>query len=422
MRVMGAAGKGAAGMLVSRIPEEWVARYQCPLPMKRLGFSKVAQLLHAMPHAVKVVTQGSSCMVYMADDANANAGHPTRATNPAPAPAVVEIAGGETAQHVRAWLRSRAERSGKSGLLASRIPSFWAEDYPSAGPLPLKQMGVSKLIKFLYTCTDILRMERPKLSDGGVSATELLVFPAGRVSRWSSHAAPPPPPPAAAVGGASSSSLDPALMVRQGTQTWVKAAALLPTGEAEAAETPAQLPASGQVSGGGAEARRIPGTERPAMRLRADVIEETYGKGFAMLAKMGYKHDDAKLARNTPISVVSKMDKKGLAASGEEKGAVGRGVNGKQHSETPGKDKVFVKEWLRAVLQSCLGEYGTMEPLAMSRIPDMWSHQFQGAQMSQVLVVVWCSKQSLLPTHKQSLPPTHKQSLLPTHASLVGPL
>jgi len=133
----------------------------------------------------------------------------------------------------------------------------------------------------------------------------------------------------------------------------------------------------GQAAGGEAEARRAPGTERPAMQLRADVIEETYGRGFAMLAKMGYKHDNLKHTTNTPISVVSKLDKKGLYVAGEEASA-GRGVNGKQQGETQGKDAVFVREWLYRLLLSCQGEYGTMEPLAMSRVPDLWSQQFSG--------------------------------------------
>ena len=63
-------------------------------------------------------------------------------------------------------------------MLASRIPSLWAEDYPTAGPLPLKAMGVNKLMKFLHACSDIVRTARPTLEDGTASVTELVVFPA----------------------------------------------------------------------------------------------------------------------------------------------------------------------------------------------------------------------------------------------------
>jgi len=59
------AGRGGAGMLMSRVPEEWIQAFKTPLPLKRLGFSKVAQLLGAMPQ-LKVVTNGPSCMVYLA--------------------------------------------------------------------------------------------------------------------------------------------------------------------------------------------------------------------------------------------------------------------------------------------------------------------------------------------------------------------
>ena len=384
-----AAGKGAAGMLVSRIPEEWTARHHCPLPMKRLGFNKVANLLIAIPHVAKVVTQGSSCMVYLADCADA-AGNPTAAPQLSAAPAGGELVGGETTRHVREWLLSRAQRAGAGGLVASRIPSFWAEDYPRAGPLPLKQMGVNKLIKFLYVCTDILRTDR-------ISVTELLVFPA--VGAFGASAPPPPPSPATAVafgGAVSAPAKKSAMLVRQGTQMWVKAAAPAPlpavVQAAEAArgkalagkvtdERSMQPQTGAQAAGGEAEARRAPGTERPAMQLRAEVIEETYGRGFAMLAKMGYKHDNLKHATNTPISVVSKFDKKGLYVAGEEASA-GRGVNGKQQGETQGKDAVFVREWLYRLLLSCQGEYGTMEPLAMSRVPDLWSQQFSGCMQS----------------------------------------
>jgi hypothetical protein len=102
-----------------------------------------------------------------------------------------------------------------------------------------------------------------------------------------------------------------------------------------------------------------------------------YGKGFAMLAKMGYAHDNAKLSKRTPIAVAMKTDKKGLYLAGEED-VGGRGANGKQQIETQGKDADFVKGWLRKLLKSFQGEWGTMEPLAMSRIPDLWSQQFSG--------------------------------------------
>jgi len=45
-----------------------------------------------------------------------------------------ELSQEETAQHVRTWLRARVDRAESSGVLASRIPSLWAEDYPTAGP------------------------------------------------------------------------------------------------------------------------------------------------------------------------------------------------------------------------------------------------------------------------------------------------
>jgi hypothetical protein len=49
--------KAADGVQVSRIPEAWLARFGTPLPLKQLGFSKVAQLAHAVPHVVRVVTK-----------------------------------------------------------------------------------------------------------------------------------------------------------------------------------------------------------------------------------------------------------------------------------------------------------------------------------------------------------------------------
>ena len=170
------AGKGSSGLLVSRIPEEWSLVFKSPLPLKRLGFSKVAQLLTAMPQ-LKVVTAGSSCTVYLASDAVAGSGTQASAGSCADQAASGGLVGGETSRHVREWLRARVEKAGPSGLVASRIPAMWAEDYPNAGPFPLKQMGVSKLIKFLYACSDIVRTTRPTLGDGTASVTELLVFP-----------------------------------------------------------------------------------------------------------------------------------------------------------------------------------------------------------------------------------------------------
>ena len=60
-------------MLVSRVPEEWMEHFRCPLPLKRLGFKKVANLLEAIPHVAKVVKNGTSCVVYPADSAAAAA-------------------------------------------------------------------------------------------------------------------------------------------------------------------------------------------------------------------------------------------------------------------------------------------------------------------------------------------------------------
>ena len=170
------AGK-SAGLVVSLIPELWLKEFKCPLPLKRLGFSKVAQMLHAMPHVAKVVTQGSSCMVYPAGDA---AGVNPSVTSNQPADPVcsiqqgdsaespcysahqpAELAAGETTKHVREWLLARVQKAGDQGLVASLIPTFWSQDYPNAGVFPLKQMGVNKLIKFLLACSDIVRTARP---------------------------------------------------------------------------------------------------------------------------------------------------------------------------------------------------------------------------------------------------------------------
>jgi hypothetical protein len=49
--------KAEDGVQVSRIPEAWLARFGKALPLKQLGFSKVAQLAHAVPHVVRVVTK-----------------------------------------------------------------------------------------------------------------------------------------------------------------------------------------------------------------------------------------------------------------------------------------------------------------------------------------------------------------------------
>ena len=156
-----------------------------------------------------------------------------------------ELAPGDTTKHVREWLRARVERGGASGVLASRIPSLWAEDFPTAGPLPLKQMGVNKLIKFLHACSDIVRMARPTLMDGTSSVTELLIFPAdnaaGEQSALPGGTQIGTQPPAPAV--------DPALLVRQGNQTWVKAAEL-----SRAPPPPQESEAPSHQSQAGAEA------------------------------------------------------------------------------------------------------------------------------------------------------------------------
>jgi hypothetical protein len=385
--------------VVSRIPEEWMKEFKTPLPLKRLGFSKVAQLLHSIPHVAKVVTQGSSCVVYLVEGAGApptndTSGNAAPANQPAdpgptnwpadsaPQPSI-ELTQGETTKHVREWLHARVLKAGEQGLVASRIPNYWAEDYPNAGPLPLKQMGVNKLIKFLYACSDIVRTARPTLSDGSASVTEVLVFSVDTASAAAAAASIPPLPGVVGAPSAGASTIDPALVVRQGTQTWVKQAPAEQSEEQQQTEQGAsdQLSAATDALAADVAARpRAPGTERPAMQLRAEEIEEKYGKGFAMLSKMGYKHDNSTLTSRTPIAVVPKTEKKGLYAAGEETGS--RGANGKQQSETQGKDAVFVKEWLKNLLKSCLGEWGTMEPLAMSRIPDLWSQQFSGAVLA----------------------------------------
>ncbi len=56
----------------------------------------------------------------------------------------------------------------------------------------------------------------------------------------------------------------------------------------------------------------------------------------------------------------------------------------KQLSETQGRDAVFIKEWLTSILRKELAELGgfqplAVQPLALSRIPDLWSQQFSGA-------------------------------------------
>lgn len=397
-------------MVVSRIPEEWMKEFKTPLPLKRLGFSKVAQLLHAIPHVAKVVTHGSSCVVYLVEGASAplsndTSGIATPANQPAdpgttnliadsiPQPSV-ELTQGETTKHVREWLHARVLKAGEQGLVASRIPNYWAEDYPNAGPLPLKQMGVNKLIKFLYACTDIVRTARPTMSDGSASVTEVLVFSVNTAAAAAAAVSIPPLPGGGGAPSGGASTMDPALVVRQGTQTWVKEVPKEAPAEQSEEQQKQQIEqgaldqpsAATEVPAAEVAARpKAPGTERPAMQLRAEEIEEKYGKGFAMLSKMGYKHDNSTLTSRTPIAVVPKTEKKGLYAAGEETGS--RGANGKQQSETQGKDAVFVKEWLKNLLKSCLGEWGTMEPLAMSRIPDLWSQQFTGA----VLAVLWCA-------------------------------
>ena len=61
---------------------------------------------------------------------------------------------------VRAWLQKRAHASRDQGLLAAQIPGMWAQDHPGSS-LPLKEMGVKKLNKFLLACCDIVRTVRP---------------------------------------------------------------------------------------------------------------------------------------------------------------------------------------------------------------------------------------------------------------------
>ena len=106
---------------------------------------------------------------------------------------------------------------------------------------------------------------------------------------------------------------------------WADAAALTRTEVAKVMERP-----------------RAPGTERKATQLGATEIEEKYGKGFAMLAKMGYTHDNAELSNRTPIAVAMKTDKKGLYFAGEQD-VGGRGANAKGRIETQGRDVDFVK-------------------------------------------------------------------------------
>ena len=69
---------------------------------------------------------------------------------------------------VRAWLQMRAHRSGDQGLLAAQIPAMWAQDH-NGSSLPLREMGVKKLSKFLLACSDIVRTARP-VAAGGLHA------------------------------------------------------------------------------------------------------------------------------------------------------------------------------------------------------------------------------------------------------------
>lgn len=69
---------------------------------------------------------------------------------------------------VRAWLQKRANRSRDQGLLAAQIPAMWAQDH-NGSILPLREMGVKKLSKFLLACSDIVRTARP-VAAGGLHA------------------------------------------------------------------------------------------------------------------------------------------------------------------------------------------------------------------------------------------------------------
>jgi len=182
------------------------------------------------------------------------------------------------------------------------------------------------------------------------------------------------PPPAGATTTGAGPVADPALVVRQGNITWVKSVPQDRDAEQQRVTHSVEEHANQDHA-----QRAAPGSERPAAQLGAAAIEQVYGRGFEMLAKMGYKHDDEAIASRTPIAVVSKTCKQGLRAAGEDIPTGNKGVpNGKQLMETEGKDAEFVKAWLRKVLKSCEGQWGTMEPLALSRLPDLWGSEFSG--------------------------------------------
>ena len=421
--------KGAGGMQVARIPEEWAEAHGYPLPLKRLGFSKVAQMLHAMPHIAHVVTSGSSCVVF-----------PVEASRVGRCATQDHTCGDETRQHVRAWLKHAASRAGEEGLQASLIPSLWLRDFPDAEPLPvkLKQMGLGKLLKFLYSCSDIVRVLRPAAAGSShASPTEVRVqLLAGTSSAYESPPPLPPlPPPPAGdatpadalatrpcalgsadqtvnhdtqcvatgptsapapgadnLGGPESRSADTLGRRFRAHQTGgagsgasekarpglaSEAASLRPGSAAQVQEDPAvDHPREGPEKHADAEvpeesADGAPGIERPSSQLPLSEIEDMYGKGFRMLSKMGYRHDE--LASRTPIGVIAKLDKRGLHAAGEAMPSNGD-AKSKQRAETPGKDMAFVKQWLMTRLGLNAGQ-----PLPLSRIPELWCEEFGGS-------------------------------------------
>ena len=421
--------KGAGGMQVARIPEEWAEAHGYPLPLKRLGFSKVAQMLHALPHIAHVVTSGSSCVVF-----------PVEASRVGRCATQDHTCGDETRQHVRAWLKHAASRAGEEGLQASLIPSLWLRDFPDAEPLPvkLKQMGLGKLLKFLYSCSDIVRVLRPAAAGSShASPTEVRVQLLAETS--SAYESPPPlpplPPPPAGdatpadalaarpralgsadqtvnhdtqcvatgptcgpapgadnLGGPESRSADSLGRRFRANQTGgagsgasekarpglaSEAASLRPRSAAQVQQDPAvDHPREGPEKHADAEvpeesADGAPGIERPSSQLPLSEIEDMYGKGFRMLAKMGYRHHE--LASRTPIGVIAKLDKRGLHAAGEAMPSNGDAKR-KERAETPGKDLAFVKQWLMRRLGSNPGE-----PLPLSRIPELWCEEFGGS-------------------------------------------
>jgi hypothetical protein len=123
----------------------------------------------------------------------------------------------------------------------------------------------------------------------------------------------------------------------------------------------------------------IPFDQQPSKHVSSkrgtERVRQMYGKGFALLSKMGYRHEDS---TNTPVAVIPKNNKKGLQSDGEI-GATKPKVKTNEtanmdmmavkHNPRLGPDvmRVQVKQWLTEVTEQHM-----RGPLEISRLPDLW--------------------------------------------------